>query len=116
MRGVEGVRDLDREIDHPIDRQRFAADLVRQGVAFEELQYQERPPLVVSDFVDGADVGMVQGRRRARFAEESVDRLAIVGVRTGQELEGHPSPEREVLAQVDLAHSSTPQLLEHAVV
>ena len=59
--------------------QRTARDAVLQGLAFEELHDDEGLTVFLVDLVDGADVGMVQGRSGARFALKAIQGLAILG-------------------------------------
>jgi hypothetical protein len=116
MRRVERIGDLNSELDQTVDRQRTIVDFALQGSSFEQLEDEERPALIVSDFMDRADVRMVQRRRGARLAEEPIDRLTIGGLGTSQEFESDLPAEREVFAQVDLSHSATAQLLDDTVV
>ena len=44
--------------------------------------------VLLADFVDRADVGMVQGRSGLRFALETCQRLRVLGYFIGQELQG----------------------------
>jgi hypothetical protein len=46
-----------------------------EGHAVEEFHGDERMPLVFADVVDGADVGMIQGRGSLRLALEAAEGL-----------------------------------------
>ena len=116
VRRVQRVGDLNGQIEEPAQRHRLAVDLFFQRAAFEQLEHDEGTPLVLADFVDGADVGMIQRRRGARFAEEALDRQAI-GRRLGkQQFERDASPEDQILGEIHLAHAAAAELLEYAVV
>ena len=58
---------------HPI--QKFRHD---EGLAF-----------TLADFVDGTDVGMIQGRRGTSFPAEAFERLRVSGNILRQELQGN---------------------------
>ena len=71
---------------------------------------------VFADFVDGADVGMVQGGGGAGFPAEAFQSLRICGHIIGQELEGDEAAERGVLGLVNHTHPPAAQFLDDAVV
>jgi len=60
---------------------------------------------------DGADVGMVQRRRRTGFPLQAVERLLVVLQLLGQKLESNVASELEVFGFVDHAHTAA---AEHA--
>jgi hypothetical protein len=66
--------------------------------------------------MDGANVGMVQRRRSARFALKTVERLTIFGEFFGQKLEGDETAELGVLGPVDHAHAAAAESFDDAVV
>ena len=49
-----------------------------QRLALEQLHHDERPPVVLADVVDRADVRVVQGGRRPRLALEALERLRVL--------------------------------------
>ena len=61
-------------------------------------------PRVLGDFVDGADVRMIERRGGPRFAAEPFDRGRVGVDRRGQELQRHLASERQILGEVDNAH------------
>jgi hypothetical protein len=61
MRGVEGVGNLQREIEKLFQFERPARDQLFQRCAFQIFQHKECAPGVFADVVDGADVGMAEG-------------------------------------------------------
>ncbi len=71
--------------------------------------------LVFADVVDGADVGMIQRRRRARFPLKTLARLRILGQLFGKELQGHAAAEALIFRLVNHAHSAAAQLSYNAV-
>jgi hypothetical protein len=109
------IGDLNRQTDQSIGRERLAMDLVGERVPFEELEYQERSVICVANFVDRADVRMIQRRRGASFAKESLSRRTVGGVAL-DEFEGHFPTEDEIFGEVDLTHSSRAESLEQLIV
>ena len=74
VRGVEGVCNLDPEIERDFERERPVVDAVLQRLAVEELHRDERLALGLADVVDRADVRVVERRGRARLALEALER------------------------------------------
>jgi hypothetical protein len=87
-----------------------------QGRAVQKLHGDERFAVLIVNFVDRADVGMVQGRSRLGFALESAERVRVFGYLVGQELQGYKAAKLHVLSLVDNAHAATAQFLDNAVV
>ena len=71
---------------------------------------------MVCDFVDGADVGMVQGGGSASFAAEAFQRLLILRNFVRQEFQSHEAAEHGVLGLVHHTHPAAAELLDDAVV
>ena len=84
--------------------------------AFQKLHRDKRLVLVLPDFVDGADVGMIQGRRRAGFAPEAFQGLRVVREFVGKKFQGNETPELGVFSFVNHAHPATAQLVHDAIV
>ena len=61
-----------------LDLQRPPRDAVLQRHAIQKLHGDERLAVLLADFVDGADVGMVQGRSGSSFALEAVQGLRVL--------------------------------------
>jgi hypothetical protein len=68
MSGIKGIGDLDAEIENEIHFERAAANAMAQGHAIEKLHGNERVPAGVVDFVDGADIWVVERGSGASFA------------------------------------------------
>ena len=69
----------------------------------------------LADLVDGADLGMIQGRGRLGLMDEPL-LLVLVGVQVlGQELQGHGLPEGQIIGPVDLSHSAAPENPDHPI-
>ena len=89
---------------------------MRQRHPVQKLHHNERLVLVFRDFVYGANVGMVQGRRGARFSAKAFQGLRVFCNILRQELQSDKATEFDVLGLVDHTHPATAQLLDDAVV
>jgi hypothetical protein len=72
--------------------------------------------VLVVDFVDGADVGMIQCGGGLGFALKTGERLGVFGHVVGQELESHEAAKLYVFGFVHHSHTTAAQLLNNAVV
>ena len=87
-----------------------------QGYAFQELHHNERLACILGDFVDGANVGMVQRGRSSRFTAEAFQGLRIFRDVPRQELQRDKAAEFEVFSLVDHTHPAATEFLDDAVV
>src|SRR5690242_15983028 len=74
VRGGERIGEFDRQVDQLL---RLDAAGFAKGLAFEQLHHQERFSVRLVDFVDRADVRMIERRGGARLALETLERVAI---------------------------------------
>jgi hypothetical protein len=114
--GVEGVDDLDGQREKNLHLQRTSGDAVLQRHAGEELHGDEGMAILFSNVVNGADIGVVQGRCGLRFALKAGEGLGIAGNVIGQELEGYEAMQASVFGFVDNTHATAAQLFDDAVV
>src|SRR6516162_3713617 len=77
-----------------------------QGLPFQKLHGNEGLALVLTDIVNRANVGMIEGRGRLRFALETFESLAVLGQCLGQELERHKPVQPGVFRLVDHTHTA----------
>ena len=92
------------------------ADLVLQRDAVQKLHGNERRTVTLGDFIDGADVGMVEGRCGLGFALKTGQGLSVFGYIIAQKLERDKAMQGDVFGLVDHAHPAASQLLDDAVV
>jgi hypothetical protein len=76
VRGIERVGNLNPQVEHLVECERLLADAVLQRLAFEQLHGDEGDCFAAIiaiihyvDFIDGADVGVIQRRGRALRVE-----------------------------------------------
>src|SRR5689334_10137659 len=90
--------------------------MVIQRHPFQVLHHDERPPFILRDFVDSADVGMVKGGSSTRLSAKAFQSLRVLCHVLRQELQSDITTEFGVLGLVDNAHPAAAQLLDDAVV
>jgi len=116
VRGVQAIGNFNSPGQQAFGFDRMCRDALSQGHAFQVLHGDEAPALMFSDFVDGADVGMVQGRCRPRLSPESLQDLRIARYQVWQKFQRDEAAKLCVLCFVHHAHSTAPQFLQDAVV
>jgi hypothetical protein len=116
MCGVEGVGHLDSQIEHGFDLQRLATDPLSERLPFQQFHGDEGSSIGLVNFVDRADVRVVQGGRSFCFPLETAKSLHVVGKFFGKEFQGDVATELQVFCLVHHAHSTTADLAEYAVV
>ena len=87
--GIEGVGDFDGEREDGVEIERALGDAMLQRLAIEKFHGDEGLAVLVVNFVDGADVGMVQGGGGFGFALEAGEGLRVFGDFVGEEFQGH---------------------------
>jgi len=88
--------------------------LQRQPV--KKLHGDERFAVLVVDFVDGADVGVIEGRRRLRLPLKAGQGLGVFCDVIGEKLQGDKAVEGHVLGLVDHAHAAAAKFFYDVVV
>ena len=84
--GREPERQLHRPLERLARRRRAALEPLAKRLPFEQLHDRMRDAAVGADVVERQDVGMVDGRDRARFALESRQRIRVAGERAAEAL------------------------------
>jgi hypothetical protein len=87
-----------------------------QGHAVQKLHGNERLLTVLADFVDGANIGMIQSRGRTGLAAEAFQCLRVSRQFIGQEFEGDEAAKLGIVSLVDHTHPAATGLLIDAVV
>src|SRR5271156_2259704 len=87
-----------------------------QRLALEILHHDVGFAVIVADFVDGADIRVIQRGCGFSLALEAAEGLRIFGYIVGEEFQGYEAIELDVLGLEDYAHPATTEFLQHAVV
>src|SRR5215469_18658080 len=95
---IEGISDLDSQRQNCFDLQRLPPDAVLQVKPVQILHDDEQPTFVFADFVDRADVRMVEGRCGTRLSPELFKCLRIMRNIVGQKLQSDEAPKLGISA------------------
>ncbi len=85
-----------------------------QRHTIQKFHGDERAPAVFSDFVDGANVGMVQCGSSAGLAAEAFQGLRILRDIVRKKLECDETPEGSVLSPINHPHATAVKFLDDA--
>ncbi len=86
-----------------------------ERLPLQQFHGNEGSPIGFVNFVNRADVWMVQRRGGFRLPLETAESLGVVGEFVGQELQGHVAAELEVFSLVHNAHPAASDFAEDAV-
>ena len=86
--------------------ERLAVDQVLQGIAFHQLHDDKRTALLFADFVNGADIGVIQGGGRLRLSMEALKAAAIART-LGEKLQRDSAAKASIFRLVDNPHPPT---------
>ena len=109
VRGLERVRDLEREADRLVDRDGSARDALLERLAGDELEDEEAQGVDLLEAVDRRDVRVIQGREDVRLAGEAREAVRVRGERVGKDLDRDVALKPRVAGPPDLAHPSGAQ-------
>ena len=109
VRIVERVGGLHANGDDFGCLQRTLAEALAQRPAFDIFHGQEPEILVLSDLVDGGDVGVSQSGSEARFLDEALHTFGIGGHFGRQNFQRHAAAEAGIVGQIDRAHAALAQ-------
>src|SRR5207237_10405108 len=96
--------------------QRTSGYTVLQRHPIEKFHDDEKAAFLTTNFMDRANIWMVQGRSGTRLATETFERLRVLRQFIWQEFERHEAAELNLLGLEDHAHSAPTDLLDDAVV
>ena len=118
VRGIERERDLVRDVQRAVQLDRaFLLDQILERLALEVLHDEvDRAFGQDAEVGDVDDVRMVDRRRRARLAQEAVDRFLIARELRVQHFHRDGLLDVDVLAEIDGAHAAATEDLVEAVV
>jgi len=114
--GVEAVGNLDAPIEERFDVERAAGDIVFQSLAVEKFHGDEVAAFEFVNFVDGANIRVIQGGGGLRFTLETFQSLRVAGEIFGEKFERDEAAELGVFGFVDDAHSAAAEFFQDAVV
>ena len=77
--GIQSIGNLNRQSKEDIHLNRLSVDAMLQRNPVQKLHGDKRLAMLVVNFIDRADVGMIQGRGRLGFALKTPESLRIAG-------------------------------------
>src|SRR5215470_13914101 len=116
MSGIESVCDLNAQRQDSLGLHRLTSDAVLQGESVQKLHSDERLPALLVNFVNRADVRMVQCGSRLCLALEAGKSLCVLGNVVRQELEGNEAMQLHVVRLVNHTHPSSAESFNDAIV
>jgi hypothetical protein len=116
MRGLECVGNLDRKRNQRVHVHGAAADPACERRAVQVLHHDEGLAVVVVDFVDRADVRVIERGRGLRFTVEPAERQRIHRDLIGQEFQRDEAAELDVFGLVNHSHAAAAKHGDDAVV
>ena len=114
--GIQRISNVDCEREKNFRFQRTPGDPVLQRNAIQKLHDDEGLVSALSNLVDRADVGMVQGGSSASFSTEAFQCLWVSGKVFRQEFQGDKAAKLGVLSLVNHTHPAAAELLDDPVV
>jgi len=115
VRGIKAAGDLNANFQKLRDFDGLRRDAMLESLTLEEFHGDKGAAFEFADIVNGANVGMIQRRGRARFAAKSLDGLNVLRNVVRKELEGNTAAKAGVLGFVDHAHAAATEFFKDAV-
>ena len=116
VRSRQRVRNLNTHIEQLVDVHGFAPDTLPQALPLQLFHDDERMAVMILDFVDGADAGVIQQGRGASLALEALHGFAIAGEVVGEKFYGHVAAQPCVFRLIDHAHATAAQFSQNSIV
>src|SRR5580704_14445076 len=112
---IEGIGDFDGDREKNFRFQRTPRDAMLQSRAIQKLHGDEGFAMLVVNFVDGADVWMIQSGGSPGLALKAAEGLGVFCYLIRQELEGNKSAELYVLGFIDNTHPAATEPFDNVV-
>jgi hypothetical protein len=89
---------------------------VLEGLSFQQFHHDERLTLELVNFVDDANVGVIEARGGPSFPLKSLQGHGVADQFRREKLQGDTSTQAEILGAVDYPHTAATQLFFDSVV
>src|SRR5207245_10048472 len=89
---IQRIADFDPQRQYRLNLQRPASNAVLQRCAIQKLHGDERLAILLANFVDSADIGMVEGRSSPSLAAEAFQRRRVLPDILGRNLSATNRP------------------------
>jgi len=110
------VRNLNPQFKYFPERKWLAGNAVLQRLPAEKLHRNEGLAVVFDDFIDGANIWMVQGGSSLCLTIETAQSLRIWREPVRKELQGNEAMELGILGLKNDAHTAATEFLDDSVV
>src|ERR1700720_4033437 len=115
MGRIQSLTNLNPNPENFFGRESRSGHALLQGFAFEQFDGNETKTFSFVDFVNSANVGVVQRGSRSSFSLESPEGLLIGCEVSGKQLKGDKAPEFHIFGSVNNSHAAPTNWLEDAV-
>ena len=116
VRGGQRRRDLNGDVDCLWEREATICESLPECVAGDVLHRDELLALRrFADSMDGADVGMIEGRRRPSLLPEARDSSAVLCEVGSQDFQRDHTLELDLAREPDLTHAAAPKTSDYFV-
>ncbi len=112
----ECISDLQAVTVDIIGGQPLAVDHAAQRAAFQILHRNVGRVIGFADFINRADIGMIQGRSSAGLAQQSFAACFVGGQGGVEKLQRHIPAQNLVFGAVHFSHAASTELLEDLIV
>ena len=109
MRCLQRVRNLFRQAQRLIDRNRTTRNEIRKRFTLHEFQNQTARLSQYFEIVDRGNVRVIEGGQNFRFAPEPGDAIRIFGKRVWQDFDGDITLELGISGKIHLTHAARPE-------
>ncbi len=116
MRGIEGIGDLDAEVEHSVEPEALMEDAAVEGVALKQLHGNEVATLFPAHGINSADIGVIQRGGGARLKEKTIERGGVAGEGVRKEFKRDTAMQVEVFSLIDHPHAAGTKLGKNAIV
>jgi hypothetical protein len=106
VRVFEAIRDLLRNRQGFVERDRPMRDALGEGWSFNQLHYQRVFPVRLLQAVNGGNVGMVQRGQDLCFTPEARHALGVSSEYVREHLQGHITAQLAVPGPIHFSHSA----------
>ncbi len=113
---IQSIGDLNRQTEQNIRLNRLSRDALLQSDAVQEFHDDISAAVLFADIVNGADVGMVECRRRLGLAPKAFKCLRVACHFVRKEFEADGAMKSGVLGLVDHTHPTAAKFFKDAVV
>src|SRR6266849_10276114 len=112
---LEGLCHLMSVFGHAFNVHRPTRNAMLERLPLEKLHDNKTLAIVLVDVIDGADVWVIQGRGRSRFALKALNGWMIFGKPLGKKFQANVAAETNVLGLIHDPHAAATQLFQNPV-